>query len=361
MSRMREVRKILIVSLAGAGDTLMATPFISELRLVFPDAAIDVLTMQGAVARDILKGNPNVSEHLHHDFMHESKGRTLRFCLGLRRRRYDLSFTVMPQNRLEYNAVTWLIGAAERFGFRFRIPCGAGGRLLLTKLIDEKEEHLAENNLRLITEGLGRPLSGNPLRLTLNPGAENQTKAAAYLEELGGAGRWIGIHPGSGMTKNLALRRWAPEKWAALCKLLGADASTRILLFGSPEEKDLRRAIMQQSGLTGDRILEAPAWPILQTAALIERMDAFACCDTLLTHIAAAVKVPQAVIMGPTPHWSVAPYAAPHRIIRLGLPCSPCYGYSKHGIVCTNERKLQCLTDIAPEQVHAALLDLLGR
>ena len=37
--------KILVISLAGIGDTLLATPLIRELRANFPAATIDVLTM----------------------------------------------------------------------------------------------------------------------------------------------------------------------------------------------------------------------------------------------------------------------------------------------------------------------------
>jgi len=38
--------KILVISLAGIGDTLLATPFIHELRANFPDATIDALVKE---------------------------------------------------------------------------------------------------------------------------------------------------------------------------------------------------------------------------------------------------------------------------------------------------------------------------
>ena len=52
--------KILVISLAGIGDTLFATPLIHELRANFPDATIDVLVMW-AGSKDLLEHNPHVN------------------------------------------------------------------------------------------------------------------------------------------------------------------------------------------------------------------------------------------------------------------------------------------------------------
>lgn len=355
-----EVKRILVISLGGAGDTLMATPLLRKLRAIFPPAKLDVLTMQGAVARDILRGNPNISEHLHHDFMHESFIKSMLYCRRLHSRRYDLSLTVMPQNRFEYNMITRMIGARKRIGFNYLIPCGALGGLLLNRLIPEERIHLVDNNLRLLSEGLGCSDIGKNEGLELFVPEESFRSLEKFISDRGlGGKKLIGLHPGSGTTKNLALRRWAPEKWAGLCKLLGADPEVRIVLFGSPEEAELRQKIIRESGLSAERVLEAPNGSILNTAALLKQMKAFVCCDTLLTHIAAALKVPQVVIMGPTPHWSVYPYLAPHRIARLGLDCSPCYGYSKKGIHCTNDLTLACLDSLTPEEVLKHINQLL--
>jgi heptosyltransferase-2 len=367
-----EKNRMLVISLGGAGDTLMATPMLRELREACPEAQIDVLTMQGAVARDVLSENPNVSNHLHHDFMNASTFKSLAFCWALRRKKYDVSLTVMPQNRFEYNFITWLIGARERVGFKFLISCGAMGGLFLTKQIAEKKEHLVENNLRLLSEGLNLPSRfakasqdkniGKEGGLDLLVPDENFQALEKWTEKIPMVGsRLIGMHPGSGTTKNLALRRWLPERWAELCGLLGADPDVRIILFGSPDEAGLRREIIEKSGCEDGVIVEAPAGSILDTAALLKKMDTFVCCDTLLTHIAAALQVPQVVVMGPTPHWSVAPYHAPHRIARLGLECSPCYGYSKKGIVCTNKSTLACLKDLQPKEVVEQTCALMNR
>lgn len=268
----------------------------------------------------------------------------------------------MPQNRLEYNRITGLIGARCRVGFEFAIRVGAMPRLFLTRRVPESTlVHVVDNNLRLLTEGLGlrAPAAAIPLELHLTP--EEHRTAERWLRDQGLASRpLIGLHPGTGTTKNLALRRRPAERWAELARMLAARTPERaILLFGGPAERDLRETIRGQAGLPPDRLLDAPAGGIRDAAALMARLQCLVCTDTLLTHMGAALGVPQVVIMGPTPHTSVYPYGVPHRIVRLGMVCSPCYGYSRHGIRCTHPQPLACLTGIATTTVAAAVCALL--
>src|SRR5207247_718304 len=105
--------KILVISLAGIGDTLCATPLIHELRLNFPAASVDAL-VRWRGAGDILEGNPHLNRVFQRDLLAESTPSALRFLLGLRYQGYDISFNTHPQSRLRYRAVSGLIGAHTR-------------------------------------------------------------------------------------------------------------------------------------------------------------------------------------------------------------------------------------------------------
>lgn len=355
-------RRILAISLAGAGDTLLATPLLRELRTAFPAAEIDVLTMQGAAPREVLDGNPALSTWRHFDFLREGRMRSVAFCLAMRRRGYDLSFTVMPQNRLEYNLITWLIGARERLGFEFCSDCGAHPHRFLTRAIrEDRRLHVVDNNLRLFTEGLGLPLASVDPRPHLQLAAEHEAAADAFCAAPPVLGRRpIGFHPGSGTTKNLSLKRWPSAQWADLARrVASADPRAYIVLFGSEDEIPLRREIASSSCLPADRIGMAPDGSVRATAALIRRMACFVCGDTLLTHVAAAVGAPTVEIVGPTDPVATGPYKAPHRIVRLGLPCSPCYFFSKHGIACTHATPMACLSGLEAARVETAVLELM--
>jgi len=355
-------RRVLVLSLAGAGDTLLATPLLREIRLGWPDTRVEVLTMQGTAPQQVLEGNPDVQLVENFDFLAAGRARSVLFCLRQRRRRYDLSFTVMPQNRLEYNLITWLIGARHRVGFEFVCDCGARPYRWLTHVVrEDRQLHVVDNNLRLWTEGLGQPQRDPDPRPRLYLDATHHHYAERWLaSQVSSARRLIGFHPGSGTTKNLILKRWPVDQWTELARRLGRDDSTLIVLFGSRDERPLREAIVRSAGLPGNRILLAPDGSVRHTAALIARMQCFVCGDTLLTHVAAAMNVPVVAIIGPTDPRATGPYRVPHRIVRLGLPCSPCYFFSKHGILCTHPRPMACLQDLGAAQVEGAVRSLLS-
>src|SRR5438093_6779729 len=111
--------KILVISLAGIGDTLLATPLLHELRLNFPSAQIDVLVMQGAGARDLLGDNPHVSSVHFEDMLRQGIFRSLHSLRKFRRERYNLSINTYPQSKIHYRLVARYINARQRLSHRY--------------------------------------------------------------------------------------------------------------------------------------------------------------------------------------------------------------------------------------------------
>lgn len=354
--------RLLVLALGGAGDSLMLAPLLEELRAIQPAARLDVLVMQGRSAAELMGAIPAVTEVLHHDFRSAGRWASLRFCQTLRRRRYDCVISPMPHHRLEHNLIAWLIGGGVRVGFRYAINSGALPRWFLHRTIaEDTRRHIVENNLRILPELLGRPLvfAGHRLRITVPEAARvRAVQALAALPE--GAVR-IGLHPGSGTTKNLELKRWPVQLWAALIDQLRQDrpAASLVLLCG-PGEEALCDTILGFVRSDPVGILRLPVMPILDMAAVLEGLDAVVCCDNLITHLAAAVDTPTVAIYGPTSHVHASPYGVRHRVVRTGIACSPCYGYSRHGIRCTNAVFLRCLRELEPALVATALRDLLA-
>ncbi|HTL16254.1 MAG TPA: putative lipopolysaccharide heptosyltransferase III, partial [Patescibacteria group bacterium] len=68
--------KILVISLAGIGDTILATPLIQELRANFPQAHIDAL-VRWPGSRDVLQGNPHLNAVFQQNLPNESYARAL--------------------------------------------------------------------------------------------------------------------------------------------------------------------------------------------------------------------------------------------------------------------------------------------
>ena len=116
--------KILVISLAGIGDTLIATPLIHELRANFPDATIDALVMW-AGSRDLLENNPHLNRVYQKNLVTGGKLDTagklkaLRFFWSLRRERYDVSINTHPQSQRLYRMAARIVGAPMRISHEY--------------------------------------------------------------------------------------------------------------------------------------------------------------------------------------------------------------------------------------------------
>jgi ADP-heptose:LPS heptosyltransferase len=118
----------------------------------------------------------------------------------------------------------------------------------------------------------------------------------------------IGIHVGSGATKNLALRRWPAEHYLQLIKIILAQhPEAAVLLLGGPEEKADHDRIL--GAVQSNRVMAPRTRNIREAAAMLTKCAMFISVDTALMHLAAAVKVPkQIVIETPTCNKTVEPY-----------------------------------------------------
>lgn len=298
--------RILVIALAGIGDTLMATPLLHELRLNFPNAEIDALVMWPGSAA-LLEGNPHLQTLYQHSFIRASRFASLRFVLGLRRRRYDVSINVHPQGRREYRLIARLIGARRRLSHQYENEVWLDRHLVTESLPQDYTVHAAENNARFL------PLLGVERRLPrpayeLYLGSAETTWAAEYAARNGlERERWLGIHAGSGGTKNLALRRWPVERYVELASRIRKEfPDLPVVFFGGPEDRVLQSELF--SRIRADRILFPETPTIRHAAALVGRAHAFLSVDTAFMHLAAAMQVPrQFVIETPTVNPCILP------------------------------------------------------
>src|SRR6266576_6805611 len=110
--------QLLIISLAGIGDTMFATPLIHELRANFPDAVIDAFVLwKGSL--DVLEGNPHLNLVHQKNLLRVSKSEALKFLWQLRKSGYDYSFNTHPQSRVHYRVVARVINARVRVSHQY--------------------------------------------------------------------------------------------------------------------------------------------------------------------------------------------------------------------------------------------------
>jgi len=302
--RGRTVNRILVLSLSGIGDTLMATPMLHELRLQYPSAALDVLVLWAGAAQ-VLRGNPHVREVIQHDFLKASQASSAARCLELRGRRYDLSINTHTQGRRGYRLIARLIGARVRLSHEYENQSWMDRLLVTQSLPQDYSLHVMENNARLLgLLDLSPQLPSPEYEVFLSE--EERQWAIGWLEKRKLLGRpWLGIHTGSGGTKNLALRRWPVGHYAQLLQeWRRRSPSIPVVLFGAQEERALHAQLRQ----AGAEFVEAECPGLREAMALVGHAQGFLSVDTVFMHIAAAMGVPrQWVIETPTLNRPVHP------------------------------------------------------
>jgi ADP-heptose:LPS heptosyltransferase len=352
--------KILVISLAGIGDTLIATPLIHELRANFPDATIDVLAMWPG-AKDLLEHNPHVNRVFQKNLIKCGKLEALKFLRSLRRERYQLSINTHPQSRIHYRIAAWLAGAEVRLSHEYECFTWLDRWLVTGTLPQDYSRHSIENNSAVLPLiGAQKKLPTDEMEFFLTPSEEKFADDFLAKHKLAGQ-KILGIHVGSGGTKNLPLKRWPLKNHAGLVRRLNKERpDIRILLFGGPEAPDHQVVLAQADR---ELTLEAKTKNLRETAALMKHCSAFLSVDTALMHIAAALKVPnQIVIEAPTLNVTNWPYGSNFTLVKnpvvngRGLDY---YRYDGGDIKGTRAELLACMESVKVADVFAAVTKLI--
>jgi heptosyltransferase-2 len=353
--------KILVISLAGIGDTLIATPLLRELRANFPGATIDVLAMWPG-AKDLLENNPHVNRVFQKNFLKTGKFETLKFLWSLRRERYQLSVNTHPQSRIHYRIAAFLAGAPVRISHEYDGFSRLDRWLVTGTLPQDYARHSIENNFDVLPLiGAQKKIAAHEMEIFLTAGEEKFAADFLARHKLTGQ-KILGLHVGSGGTKNLPLKRWPLKNYAGLVRKLNKERpDIRVLLFGGPEETKDHEVVLAQSDR--DLTLEAKTKNLRETAALMKHCSAFLSVDTALMHLAAALKIPnQIVIEAPTLNATNLPFGNKFTLVKNPVIAGrnlDYYRYDGGDIKGTREELLACMASIKIEDVFAIVTGLI--
>lgn len=353
--------KILLIAMSGIGDTLIATPLIHELRANFPEARIDVLTMWPG-AKDLIENNPHLNQVWQKNMIKEGALKTLPFLMQLRRERYDVSLNAHTQGRLGYRGIAGFIGAKLRVGHAYDNTHG-WERVLIHKTVPEDYSvHSIENNNRLLPLiGAKTVLRAHEMELFLTDGEHKWAEEFVARNNLSGR-KLLGIHVGSGGTKNLALKRWPLDNYIALLKQLTTTRrDVAVLLFGGPEEVQPHARVRAE--VPSENIFMPETKNFRQAAALMKHLHGFLSVDTVLMHMAAAMKVHnQLVIEAPTLNATNVPYGNRFTVIRNPAVKGrnlDYYRYDGLPIKGTDDELIALMKSVRVEDVLAAVMAAL--
>ncbi len=304
---------ILIVAPSWVGDAVLAQPLFKRLHERHHDLALDVLAPPWT--RALFARMPEVRSTIDSPFGHGELALKRRYALGrsLAAQHYDQAI-VLP-NSFKSALIPFFAAIPLRTGF---VGEARWGLLNDARRLDSDSLPLMVERFALLGEAAGdavkRPLTAAQLKV-------DATQRAATLARLGlNPQRPVAVLcPGA---EYGPAKRWPPAYFAELAQRLSASGYD-VWLAGSAKDAAIGDEIAHAGGnacinLCGKSTL-AEAIDLMSCASLVVSNDSG------LMHIAAALGKPLTAIYGSSSPAFTPPLSARARIVRLDLPCSPCF------------------------------------
>jgi heptosyltransferase-3 len=339
-----------VVALRRLGDVLLTTPLIRSLRRAWPDATIDALVF--APTAGILEGNPDIDA-----IITMSARPTAAQSAALMARlwkRYALGVSTQSGDRPTAFAVA--AGRAHVAPVEPRLS-GRLKRLALTRSVPAvRGLHRVEEMLRLADAlGVERvPDLVCPARAMPSRGGPQQRYAVIHAAPM------------------FRYKRWTHAGWREIATAL-EQRGLAIVATGGPDQSERKYLDEVWEGHPEIRRLDGQIdWA--EIAELLSRAAVFIGPDTSVTHLAAASGCPTVALYGPTDPrlWGPWPIGGLQQawlaagttqrrgnvwLVQNPLPCLPC---QKEGCGRHVESHSQCLDELRPQQVLAAVDEALA-
>jgi heptosyltransferase-2 len=338
-------KRILVIRYRFIGDTILTVPFLRNLRHYYPEAKIDILV--GPQSGEVLKECPYINDLIEYDTTRfhkydQGKGKTKSFfhyVSIIRKNHYDTVFIL--KRSFSAALLAYLSGAKTRIGY----GGGLKSMFLTTSVLWDKNKHEVESTLDI-------------LRATHIPIVDNQLEAWTTRNEIATAKallppeqkKYVLIHAAAAHPDKM----YPSASWAKIIAILHKEHGFTAVLSGSPSDIQLNQEIIDLSGT--DCLNLAGKLSLRESMALYKFMQLAICVDSGPSHLSAAIGTPTLAIFGPTDPVRWRPFGSQHSaIFDTTLSCRPCH-YKK-----TCDDKRQCLTELSPEVVIWAALEIYQR
>jgi heptosyltransferase-2 len=324
--------RILVIGPSWIGDTVLAQPLLKLLHARHAPAAIDVLSPRWTLP--VVQRMPEVHRAIENPVGHgELKlAEQRRIARTLAREGYEQAI-VLP-NSLKSALVPWLAGIPRRTGY-----VGELRWALLNEIrrIDERQPRIAQRYAALaLAPGESPPDPLPPPGLRVNEGERLATLARLGLD---GDLAAVVLCPGA---EYGPAKRWPARYFAELARQLAGHGHA-VWLVGSGADAEAGAEIAAGSAardLCGRTSL-AEAIDVLASARLVVSNDSG------LMHVAAALGKPLVALYGSSSPAYTPPLAAGARLLKLDLPCSPCFQRA-----CPLGH-FKCMMELSPSRVLA--------
>ena len=335
---------VLIVAPGWVGDMVMAQSLFKVLKAQKPGRAIDVLAPGWTLP--LLERMPEVRHAIDMPLGHGELKLRLRRRLGIQLRGKGYEQAIILPNSLKSALLPFWARIPRRTGY-----VGELRHWLLNDCRKLDRQRLPMMVQRFVALGLpdGAELSGPAPAPAL---VTSEVQSRKVLQVLGvrlDGAPVLALCPGA---EYGPAKKW-PEEHYAMVANQWLEKSWQVWLFGSANDRPVCESIDK---LTGNRCENLAGRTRLGDAIDLLALASFVVTnDSGLMHIAAALQLPMVAIYGSSDPKFTPPLSETAQIERLDLDCSPCFKRE-----CPLGH-LHCLKRLSPEQINAAMLEVMSR
>jgi heptosyltransferase-2 len=341
------VNKVLIIGPAWVGDMVMAQSLFKILKSRDPSGVIDVLAPDWT--RPLLNRMPEVRASHTMPILHGVLALKERYRLAEHLKPMGYTQAIVLPNSWKSALIPWWAKIPKRTGFLGECRFGLLNdfRFLdknaLPRMIDRFVALAFHKQTSVVDIKKNIPYP----HLEINPVSLQTTIQKFSVQDYSNQ-RILALCPGAEFG---ASKRW-PESHYAAVAIQKLKEGWSVWLFGSKNDQAVAARIQQE---TNHRCLDFTGKTDLGEAIeLLSLTHQTVTNDSGLMHIAAALQKPVVAVYGSTDPGFTPPLGDTAQIVRLSLPCSPCF---------KRECPLghhQCMQGLLPEQVLIAL-DTVGQ
>ncbi|MBI3938844.1 MAG: lipopolysaccharide heptosyltransferase II [Betaproteobacteria bacterium] len=329
--------KILIVAPSWVGDTVLAQPLFKLLHARHAALVLDALALPWT--QPLLTRMPEVRRVIPAPFAHGELKLGARRALGAQLRAESYDQAIVLPNSFKSALVPFFAGIRLRTGYRGELRWGL---LNDVRVLDGRGTPTMAERFAALGEPRGapraRPLPAPELR-------SDKDRRHATLQRLGLTPQPLVAVLCPGAEYGPA-KRWPARHFAALARRL-AGVGYQVWLIGSSRDAALGDEIRT---LSAEACVNLCGKTGLDEAIELIATSAFAVSnDSGLMHVAAALGRPLVALYGSSSPAFTPPLSGRARILKLDLPCSPCFER-----VCPLGH-FACMMELTPERVFNAL------
>jgi heptosyltransferase-1 len=327
--------KILILKPSSLGDVIQALPALRLIKRHLP--ASDIYWWIDAGLAPLLDGDPDLAGIVRFERQRWAAPRfwpeMFRSLRWMRAQNFD--WVIDLQCLARSGAFAWLANGQLLVGLD-EVREGARGFYDIAVRRNSFHTHAVDWYLAVLPK-LGVPVHGNFQWLPERPAVAAAVKSKWRTDQA----QWIAVQPGA----RWKTKRWPAENFAAVVRALAQKfPDARFAVLGAAEDKSI--------GETVARAEPQRCLNLCGQTSLPEMVEWLRLCRLMITndtgpmHVAAALGKPLVALFGPTEPRRTGPYGQLASMLRLDLPCSPCFNS-----YCTFEKPEECLKAISPAMV----------